>query len=170
MNIDQFCAHLETRLAPLPPGRERLLLAAEALRQAFRVKDDEVAVFSLDPQMELICFLWPEKLQASGLIPLSTRDSLAARTIRENRAFVDNRFATTHHTSFFELFRQGPGGEGKPQPIQKILSAPLPGNGWVKGAIQISRKGPGPEEAGADFSKAELQALVEIARVVARHI
>jgi len=170
MNVEQFCAHLETRLAPLPPGRERLDLVAEALRQAFRVRADEVAIFSLDPQLELLCFLWPEKLQASGLIPLATRDSLAARTVRENRAFVDNRFATTHHTSFFELFRQGPGSAGKPQPIQKILSAPLPGNGWVKGAIQISRKGPDPEAAGADFSKSELQALVEIATVVARNI
>jgi len=170
MNIDQFCAHLETRLAPLSSGRERLQLAAEALRQAFRVKGDEVAIFSLDPQEEMICFLWPEKLRSSGLIPLATRDSLAARTIRENRAFVDNRFATTHHTSFFELFRLGPGSDAKPQPIQKILSAPLPGNGWIKGAVQISRKGTDPEAAGADFSRSELQALVEIARVVARHI
>jgi len=170
MNIDQFCAHLETRLAPLPAGDERLQLAAEALRQAFRVKRDEVALFSLDPQKELICFLWPEKLRTSGLIPLSTRDSLAARTIRENRAFVDNRFAATHHASFFERFRLGPGSDGEPQPIQKIISAPLPGSGWVKGALQISRKGPDPEAAGADFSKAELQALIEIARVISRHI
>ncbi len=170
MSIDEFCASLETRLRSLSAGRERLHLAAEALRQAFHVKADEVALFSLDPQLELLCFIWPEKLQTSGLIPLASRNSLAARTIRENKAFADNRFATTHHTSFFELFRQGAEPGAKPQPIQKIISAPLPGNGWVKGAVQISRKGPDPESAGTDFTRTEVKALVEAAKVIARHI
>lgn len=170
MSIDEVCARLEARLSALATVQERLQLAVEALRQGFRVKPDEVAIFSLDPQLELLSFLWPEKLQNSGLIPLSSRDSLAARTVRENRAFVDNRFASTHHTSFFELFRQSPEAAEKPLPIQKILSAPLPGNGWVKGAVQVSRKGLDPEAAGADFSKGDLQALVAMGRVIARHL
>jgi hypothetical protein len=170
MKIEEFCTHLESRLAAVAVAEERLALAAEAVRQAFRVRADEVAIFSLDPQLEVLAFLWPPKLQSSGVIPLSARDSLAARTVRENKAFLDNRFASARHAFIFEHVRLDAGADGKPSPIQKIISAPLPGSGWVKGALQVSRKGADPAAAGDDFGRADLSALAEIARVIARHL
>jgi GAF domain-containing protein len=169
MKIADFCSQLSDQLVALPSAEKRMEAAVPFICRAFRVKTDEVAIFSLDPERELLCFLWPEKLQHSGLIPLSSSSSLAARTVRENKAYLDNHFATAHHTFIFEAVPLRPDSK-KSSPIQKILSAPLPGNGYVKGVIQISRKGEDPNSAGEDFTKNDLQILIEISRTIASHL
>ncbi|BCR03042.1 hypothetical protein DESUT3_01110 [Desulfuromonas versatilis] len=170
MNIDEFCQKLETQLAAKPAGEERLKAVAQALSQAFRVTVDEVAVFVLDAETQVLRFRWPLKLKTSGLVPLSSAESLVARTARENKAFLNNRFASAAHTSIFEHFRLGSEEGGRPLPIQKIISAPLAADGGIRGVVQVCRKGADAAAAGGDFGKPELSALVKIARVVARHI
>ncbi len=170
MNIDEFCQKLEAQLAARPAGEERFKTVAQALSQAFRVKADEVAIFSLDAEAQVLRFLWPAKLKSSGLVPLSSADSLVARTARENKAFLNNRFASAAHTSIFEHFRLGSEEGGKPLPIQKIISAPLAADGGIRGVVQVCRKGTDAAVAGGDFGKPELSALVKIARVVVQHI
>lgn len=168
MKIADFCSQISRELAALPTAEKRLEAAVPFICRAFRVQAEEVAIFSLDPERELLCFLWPEKLQKSGLIPLSSSTSLAARTVRENKAFLDNHFAAAHHTFIFEAVPLGRDSKGTP--IQKIISSPLPGNGYTKGVIQVSRKGDDPTSAGDDFSKNDLKILVEIAQVIASHL
>jgi len=168
MKIAEFCRQISDQLAALPTAEKRLAAAVPLVCRAFRVKAEEVAIFSLDPERELLCFLWPEKLQQSGLIPLSSSTSLAARTVRENKAYLDNHFAASHHTFIFEKVPLGQDSKGAP--IQKILSAPLPGNGHIKGVIQVSRKGEDPNSAGDDFTKNDLQILVEISRTISTHL
>lgn len=169
MKIADFCRQLDTHLADLPAD-QRMAAADAAIRKAFRLEAGEVAILSLDPEKEILAFLWPEKLQRSGLVPLSSSTSLAARTARENKAFLNNRFATAPHTSIFEQVSLDKAARERTSPIQKIISAPLPGKGFIKGVIQVSRKGHDPAGAGADFGKTELAALVEIAKVLARHL
>lgn len=168
MNLTEFCSSLETRLSSLPSDVQRVEIMAQAISQAFRVKPEEVAIFSFDAKLEIISFLWPLRLRNAGTLPLSAHNSLAAKTIREKRATLDNSFSATPHASIFEQFRLDP--ESAPLPIQKIMSAPLSLDGEIKGVIQVSRKGVTGDSAGEGFSANQLAALVKIAEVAARFI
>ncbi len=163
MNIDE----LSRRIAAVPAGKERLGAMARALAQFFRVQPGDIGIFSFDTELQLIRFVWPLKLQASGFLPISSPDSLAAKTLRENKAYLNNRFASTIHPSIFEKIKLDKEAEGAPAPIQKIISVPLQTGGVKNGVIQICRKGPNANDAGADFSKEDLAALVEIAKAFA---
>lgn len=170
MKIDDFCQRLEDRLATRPSGEGRVELIVQAVHKAFNVHTEEVAIFTLDAEKEVLCFLWPLKLQNSGFVPLTSSDSLAAQTARQNRSFVNNRFASVQHSSIFEHIRLDHQEPGKPAPIQKIISAPLSIEGVVKGVIQVCRKGGDPSAAGPHFSQDELNALTEIAKSIARYL
>lgn len=171
MKISEFCEKLDLLLASRPQGVERYEVATQALQQAFHLRADEVAILLVDREKEILRFFWPAKLQKSGTIPISSRDSLAARTFRENKAVANNRFASIYHASIFEQVKLDPGATERPQPIQKILSAPLPGaDGIPFGVIQISRKGPDSNAVGADFSRDDLAALVELTKILGKHL
>lgn len=173
MKITDFCMTLEKALAEQADPDGRLRLVCNALQQAFKVKDHEVAIFRLDQETQDLCFLWPQKLVKSGRIPLSTRDSLLARTAREGKPHLDNRFPNTRHASIFEKISHGDpkAKEKEPAlPIQKIMSAPMLQEAKVVGAIQLSRKGLDPDAAGPDFSATELDAFAHIVKAVTPHL
>jgi hypothetical protein len=171
MKISEFCDKLGTLLASKPPGSERHEAATAALRQAFQLQPDEVAILAADLAHEVLRFVWPVKLQTSGTIPISSPDSLAARTFRENKGVVNNRFAAIYHASIFEQIKLAPNARLRPQPIQKILSAPLPGiNGSPTGVIQLSRKGVDRDTAGPDFTGEDLATLTEISKVLGKNL
>jgi len=167
MNIAEYCKKVDTHLAGITDTDQRLEVTAKILSQAFRVGTDEVAIFVLDAEKDILHFMWPRKLKTIGFLPLSSLDSLAARTVREDKPFINNRFASVHHASIFERVRLEEGE--KPQPIQKIISVPIPGETRLHGAIQISRKG---EDAGEiiDFTKYDLENLSQIAITLAKHL
>lgn len=167
MGISDYCSKLDRHLAGIADPEQRLAAAAGALAQAYKVSADEVAIFVLDGEKDLLHFGWPRKLKSSGFLPLSSIDSLAARTVRENKPSVNNRFASVHHAAIFEQVRLAPAE--KPLPIQKIVSVPIPGSPRARGAIQVSRKGKSAE-AAADFSPRDMDCLVEIAAVLARYL
>lgn len=170
MDVSDICSDLDLQLG-LSVENDRVQIAAETLSSAFDVSSDEVALFALDKRLEVLRFLWPERLRASGTIPLSSKGSLVARTAHENRAYLDNHFAKTAHSFIFEFVPEKSGKSATCLPIQKILSVPwLDAQGTLKGVIQISRKGPQPTEAGPDFSKEDLLALQRMAEVVSRHV
>jgi hypothetical protein len=173
MKIPEFCQTLEKALAEQSDPDNRMRLVCNALQRAFKLRDNEVAIFGLDQESQDLCFLWPKKLVKSGRIPLGTRDSLLARTAREGKPHLDNRFPNTRHASIFEKINLAdPNDKEKtpPLPIQKIMSVPMLRETQVVGAIQLSRKGFDPDAAGADFSAAELEAFACIARAVSRYI
>jgi len=170
MKISDFCSRLEDRLATRAAGEGRIELVVQAVHKAFNVKTTEVALFTLDKETQVLCFLWPLKLRSSGFVPLSSSDSLAAQTARDNRPYVNNRFASAMHASIFESIRLGDDQSDKPAPIQKIISAPLSIEGEVKGVIQVCRKGSDPAKTGPNFNIDELNALAEIAKSIARYI
>ena len=145
------------------------MAAVEAISRNFAVGPEEVALLCFNADRGGLEFLWPAPLRATEVIPLAARDSLAARTAREGRSFVSNRFAAARHAAVFESIAVATTREGRPLPIQKILSVPFPQPG-TPGVIQLARKGARPEEAGADFSRGDIEALARLAEVFAPHL
>ncbi len=168
MDIAEYCKKIDTHLAGIEDTDQRLKVTADILSKAFRVGTDEVAIFVLDPEKDILHFMWPHKLKSIGFLPLSSLDSLAARTVRENKSFVNNRFASVHHASIFERVRLEKKAD-KPQPIQKIISVPIPGTDRLHGAIQISRKGESADTT-VDFTDYDKDNLTKIAVTLAKHL
>jgi len=168
MSISDYCNRLDSHLAGITDPEKRLEAAAGILAQAYKVTVDEVAIFVLDNEKDILHFWWPRKLKSIGFLPLSSIDSLAARTVRENKPFVNNRFASVHHASIFERVRLEPSAD-KPQPIQKIISVPIPGAERIRGAIQVSRKGAAQDDV-IDFSQRDMGYLADIAAVMSKHL
>jgi GAF domain-containing protein len=174
MNPFEHCARLEEKLGMLQTPEKRLKAAVSYLCSAFRVQPDEIAVFTgarhLD--QEVLCFLWPPHLaaSASGYVPLSSEGSLAVRTFLENKGFINLTFASTRHSSYFEILPADRESRRRPPPIQKIISAPARQEGGFQGVIQVSHKGASPEEAGPDFGPDDLDLLVHLAAVIAAHL
>ncbi len=177
MKLDEFCKTLERRLAATHEYQETLQFAALALQQAFKVKSDEVAFLLLDTATDSIGFVWPKKLSSAGNIPLSSRGSLAALTIRENNSQLHNNFSSKYHAAIFEQIRldesKAKDNAKEPsaqRPIQKIMSVPLTREQAITGAVQVCRKGSDGKDAGADFTQLELDALTAIAGVIGQHL
>jgi len=162
MNIAEFCSELDLQLGLCAP-EERLPLAIKMLCKVYKVQSGDIAIFHLDQEQEQLTFLWPEKLRNSGTIPLNAKSSMVARTLREKRGYLDNRFAKSSHGVIFEAFSGG-------NPIQKIISVPMLAGDTPKGVIQVSRKAADHKDAGADFSQAELKALQKMAEIIGRHL
>ena len=136
-----------------------LLGVAERIAKLFHVEQDEVAVLALCEQGRALRFLAPEKLREVGSIPLSTMNSLAARTAREAHAQVLNDFAESRHISVFQAVPQG---REKGEIIHKIMSVPVEADGHVVGVVQISRKGKTRPAAGPDFTPGDLKKLAAL--------
>ncbi len=136
--------------------------------RAFSVRRDEVALLFLEADM--LRFLYPEELKATGQIPLSS-SGVASRTARTKKAELFNDFPQERHHAFFESVKissPAGGNEILPQTIQKLMSAALIGPGGnITGVIQVSRKGDSPKTAGADFGKDDLKLLEECAGKIA---
>lgn len=175
MKVFEFCKVLDKKLAGATPD-EALRLSVLALQQAFKVEEDEVAFFKLDPETSSLHFVWPTKMSKAGSIPLNTRGSFVTETVREQRPQRHNRFTSAQHASIFEQFKlanpkdKKEKRESRPKTIQKIMSVPFVVGENSVGAVQVCRKGNNSDQAGEDFSKTELEALTEIATVIASHI
>jgi hypothetical protein len=139
---------------------------SHALSQLFRVKPTEVGL--LIRHEYFLRFLYPVELQAAGSLPLSGI-SIAARTATNRKADLFNNFVRIPHRSIFETIKLRDGET--PLPIQKLMSAPVFGsNGDVVGVVQVSRKGETPRAAGVDFSRIDLQILLEAAEVISPYV
>ncbi len=80
---------------------------AERIAKSLGVKSDEVAIMGLSTRWKHLYFLAPEALQQVGYIPLSSNSALAARTARESRPEINNKFAAVRHASVFEGVKVG---------------------------------------------------------------
>ena len=139
---------------------------SRTLAHVFGVRSTEVGL--LFRHEYFLKFLYPVELQAAGSIPLSG-SAVAARTATSKKADVFNNFARVPHRSIFETIKLR--DVEAPQPIQKLMSAPVFGpNGDVVGVLQISRKGDTPREAGADFTRADLDRLLEVAQIISPYL
>src|ERR1700729_3544227 len=131
----------------------------------FAVHPHEVAILVITEDDRFLRFVVPEKLRQVGQIPLTSTNSLAARTVREKRPEVINHFAVVPHSSVFEAVPVVQ--EERGEPIQKIMSVAIAHDRKVVGVLQISRKGKTASEAGADFTHSQLRELKTVADIIA---
>ncbi len=143
---------------------EDLSKLTDAISQHLHVNPDEVAVLVLVQGGHFLQFVYPEKLQGVGTIPLTSTSALAARTAREKRSEINNNFVIARHASVFEAV---PLDDKRVKPIQKIMSVPILLNSSVVGVLQASRKGMTQAAAGQDFTPLDLTKLVEAAAQIA---
>ena len=134
---------------------------ADRIAKSMSVKPDEVAIMGLSTRWKHLYFLAPEALHQVGYIPLSSNSALAARTARESRPEINNKFAAVRHASVFEGIRIG---NASAEAIQKIISAPILSDGRVVGIIQISRKGTSLATAGPDFTPTDLGQILALCK------
>ncbi|HUJ29840.1 MAG TPA: GAF domain-containing protein [Candidatus Acidoferrum sp.] len=150
--------------APCEP--DAMARAADLIGRNFAVQPHEVAILGLATDERFLHFIVPESLRAVGQIPLSSTNSLAARTVREKRAEIVNHFSVVPHASVFEAVPIPP-ELLRGDPIQKIMSMPVMHEKRVVGVIQVSRKGSTAAEAGPDFTHPQLRELKTIADALA---
>jgi GAF domain-containing protein len=143
----------------------RLNRAVELISKDFGVQSHEVAILALTPDERSLHFLAPDTHRDVGQIPLSSSNSLAARTAREKRPEIINHFAVVPHASVFEGVPIAEDMRG--DPIQKIMSAPIILGNQVIGVVQISRKAKTLAEAGPDFTHPQLRELRTISEALA---
>jgi len=161
----EYIGELKKWMATISDGATQgnfvgLTRAVELISRNFAVQPHEVAIFTLAPDERFLQFVVPEALKVVGMIPLTSTNSLAARTAREKRAEIVNHFAFVPHASVFEAV---PIAEERGDPIQKIMSAPILMNQKLVGVIQVSRKGKTAADAGPDFTHPQLRELKTIA-------
>jgi hypothetical protein len=140
---------------------------AERIAKALDVRAEEVAILAVSAKWRHLFFLAPQALKNVGFIPLSSPSALAARTARENRAELDNRFHDTRHASVFEGIKAETLSTDS---IQKIVSAPIVFGEKVIGVLQVSRKGTSPSAAGPDFSSDDVSKIAAVCRPLGKLI
>lgn len=168
--IEALSLQLHSELTPLagaPDAQIQLLVAT--LSRIFNLNLNEVAIYRLDEERGVLRFLWPEKLKHIGSIPLSSFDSLAARTARERVVLLENSFAAQRHANAYEKIRLEPGVAASPKPIQKIISAPIIHGAAVRGVIQLSRKGDANCPQIKNFTDEDGTALLALASVFGQY-
>src|SRR5579859_1056444 len=134
---------------------------AERIAKSLGVRTEEVAILAVSTKWRHLHFLVPQSLKNVGFIPLSSPSALAARTFRENRAEIDNRFHEARHASVFEGVKTE---TLSAEAIQKIVSVPISCDGKVIGVLQASRKGASSAAAGADFAHDDVEKIVALCR------
>lgn len=158
----------EMRKAGGYPSDEALTRLAAQIAPAFRAKKDEVAILRVSTDGRMLSFVFPVRLAKVGAIPLTTSNSLAAKTIRDKRGELVNNFSVYKHPTVFEAVDLS--AEEKASPIQKIVSAPMTVDGKVVGAIQISRKGRPGETVGPDFTTRDLAELSTVGTILGKYL
>src|SRR5882672_3149355 len=106
--------------------RISLASVAEKIAKNLGVRTEEVAILAVSTRWRHLHFLVPEALKNVGFIPLSSNSALAARTARDSRPEIDNRFHETRHASVFEGVKTE---TLRAEAIQKIVSAPITTDG-----------------------------------------
>src|SRR5574337_812644 len=158
----------EMRKAGGPPSADALTQLARQIAQAFKSRKEAVAILRVSPDGKMISFLFPIKLVKIGLIPLTSTNSLATKTIRDKRGELVNNFSTYRHPTVFEAVDLTE--EQKATPIQKIVSAPMIVEGKVAGVIQVSRKAKPGEPAGPDFTPRDLAELNSVGTILGKYL
>ena len=143
------------------------------LARLYEVSLDEVAVLLRRHRggNEVLRFAYPLEFLRAGRTEfpvMGTKPSFAGRTLASREALLVNRAAVERHLDAFEKI---PTQERPGIPIQRLMSVPLwgaPGN--PIGVLQVSRKGPTPEDAGPEFTPEDLARLRTVGQQVGPYL
>jgi hypothetical protein len=142
---------------------ERVVKSASA---AFGAKNDEVAILVVTSDGKHLRFLAPRKFSELGTIPVTKRDSIAVNILGRKAGEAINNVPMVKHVAFFESVKL----RDRPVPIQKMITVPILHHDDAIGVAQISRKGESPQEAGPDFSAADVRKAENFFREVAPYL
>jgi GAF domain-containing protein len=154
----------EMRKAGGFPGEQALNRLAAQIAKVFKGRKDEVALLRLSPDGKVLRFIFPVRLSKVGAIPISTENSLAAKTAREGEGEIVNDFLLFRHATVFESVNLSE--SERASPIHKIMSVPMMADGKVVGVIQVSRKGRMTEPIGEDFTPQDLFNLTAAGKIL----
>ncbi len=113
----------------------------------------EVAIMLTDSEQSVLSFACPEYLVNSGMIPVSSTESLVSSIFRSGKPLLLNNVHQHKHMSIFELIRTP---DDKIKPIWKMMGVVIKDGEEKLGVIEISRRAVRQDDAGEDFSDADL--------------
>ncbi len=139
---------------------------ADFICQRMGICAECVAILLLKDAGKVLRFAHPPELYKgqSNFFPVN-RNNIAGQVVLSERGNIENNLTRVPHFGIYEQAKV----KGKaPKPIQKMVTAPLitPDKN-ILGAIQISKRGQTPQEAGPDFAPADLGKLSQICQVAA---
>jgi GAF domain-containing protein len=141
-----------------------LNLLSDFLQKSFGLEEDEVSILITDKKESIISFVKPDYLVNSGMIPLTSQDSVAAQALNNSKAKVLNHIKKKRHSSIFEYVKHP---AKTVYPVQKLMAVPLLFNGKKYGVIEMMRKGLTPSDSGQDWTEDDLKKMVEIVKEIA---
>jgi len=120
------------------------------------LEDDEVAILLIDKDETVLSFCQPKYLVNSGMIPISSHDSIASEIYKSGSDYIENNFKQQKHLNIFETIKT-PDNEIKP--VWKMIATVLEYNNDKIGVIELSRRSTTKNMAGADFTQDDLNIL-----------
>jgi hypothetical protein len=164
-SIYELQEHLESLLTATSDKSEAanwldaLKMVVAHIAGAFTVTDSEVAILFKTKDGNGLKFASPPALaKGANIIPLKVW-SLAGNVVKAGTGSLDNNFTERKHLSIYEHIKIGGLKTG---PIHKIIATAIKIEGEVFGVVEVSRKGKTPDEAGPDFTTADLALLSDI--------
>jgi GAF domain-containing protein len=157
--LEKWATALQQSAEPAPDVSLQTL--ADKIAKELQVKEDEVAILAVSDRWRHLHFLCPAALKNVGFVPLTSNSALAARTVRDSKAEINNNFSGVRHATVFEGVKAA---TTRGESIQKIISAPILNEGKVVGVMQVSRKGENSFMAGPDFTGEDLGKVQAICR------
>ena len=150
--------------SPLKEGQKRFEQMAVALRsflaETFTVQEYEVSFFVIDKENNAR-FVLPTVLNKTS-IPLY--NSTVTRKVYESGApMLSNAASEVKRFSLYERMKDVP---QKVLPIQKFMALPVRSGGSAYGVLWVNRRAERFEEAGADFTQAELDKATQILETI----
>ncbi len=118
--------------------------------------DEEVAILLIDKDKAILSFCQPEYLINSGMIPVSSNDSVVSEVYKNGADYIENNFQQQKHLNIFETIKT-PDNEFKP--IWKMIASALDDGEDKIGVIELSRRSVQKKMSGADFTQDDLTLL-----------
>jgi hypothetical protein len=118
--------------------------------------DDEVAILLIDKDRTVLSFCQPDYLIDSGMIPISSNESIASEIFKKGSDYLENNFQQQKHLNIFETIKT-PDNEIKP--VWKMIASVLEADDEKIGVIELSRRSILRKTAGEDFTQEDLNFL-----------
>jgi hypothetical protein len=169
-DINELIAKLKIELSKAD-AENALSIALKEIEQYYTdnlfLNPYEVAISLTNKEKTVLSFACPDYLVNSGMIPVSSTEAFMASIFRSGRGIIENNLQQQKHLGIFEIIRTP---EGKIMPLWKMMGALIAIEQDKLGVIEISRRAISQDDAGEDFTPADLQFLEKTIKILAPFI
>jgi len=166
-DVDQLILKLKIELGKAGPD-EKFRIAVDAIAEfymsAFQITRNEIALLFSNKQKSVLSFAHPPYLINAGMIPVNLSEAIASRIYRSGKGFIDNNLQQQRHLFIFESIKTP---DNKIMPIWKMIATRISHADDHLGIIEISKRSISYDDAGSDFTDADLHFLEESIKKVA---